>query len=174
MSIQWREEMAIDHGPIDQDHRTLIAIINEFCDTAPTAATVSRLQAILDKLSRYTAVHFRREEGLQTEAEYPYADAQHHEHMELIRRLATIREQLAKLTGAPDDSTGVSRADQPTATSTPNKPVGDIAAVHADVEAFVHDWLIDHIIRSDLRMKPYVAKMAQYAQQLKPLDQAII
>jgi hemerythrin len=174
MSIQWREEMAIDHGPIDQDHRTLIAIINEFCGTAPTVAALPGLQATLDKLSHYTAVHFRREEGLQAQAQYPHLDAHHQEHMELIRQLANIREQLAKLTAPADESTGVSRADPPIVKPGPKVRTSEIGVIHANVEAFVHDWLVDHIIRSDLRMKPYAAKMEQHARQLRPLDQTIV
>jgi hypothetical protein len=79
--------------------------------------------------------------------------------MTLIRQLATIREQLNQIT-------------TPQANPGRDLPVADVAAIHASVEAFVHDLLIDHMIRSDLRMKPYVAKMLQYARQLAPLDQS--
>lgn len=35
MTMQWWEEMAVDHGLIDHDHQVLIKIINEFCAVAP-------------------------------------------------------------------------------------------------------------------------------------------
>jgi hemerythrin len=174
MSIQWREEMTIDHGPIDQDHRTLIAIINEFCDTAATVAALPRLRATLDKLHHYTEVHFQREEALQARAQYPYLDAHHHEHLDLIRQLARIREQLAQLTAPTEDSTDGPRAETPTGSSEQKKRATDVAAIHANVVAFVHDWLIDHIIKSDLRMKPYAAKMAHHARQMAPLDPSAV
>jgi hemerythrin len=39
--------------------------------------------------------------------------------------------------------------------------------------AFLHHWLVDHIIKSDLRMKPYAARMAPHAATMKPLATAV-
>jgi hemerythrin len=173
VSIQWSEELAIDNGVIDQDHQTLIAILNAFLDAPPTDAPLWRSLTALDRLHQHALAHFSREEALQAQAQFPDLDAHHQEHLEMGRRLTDFREQLARFTGPQDDSVDGSPRRQPSAICEPNERAGDFAATCANVEVFVRDWLIDHVVKSDLRMKPYVAKMARYALQLSPLDQAV-
>lgn len=90
MSIQWRDEMAIDQGVIDHDHQALIAIINEFCEAKVERDELPRLERIIAKLEHYALAHFGREEALQRVVQYAYADAHHHEHGDLIRALGSM------------------------------------------------------------------------------------
>jgi hemerythrin len=174
MSIQWRDEMAIDNGLIDRDHQTLIAIINEFCDATPHTEELSKLQNILAKLEHYAERHFEREESLQRAAHYAYIDAHHREHRDLGNQLSAIRDQLTKLNppvGSPQNP-----GDQETPEAAPasaTEPIQTVAQVHAEIVNLLHHWLVDHIIRSDLRMKPYAAKMAEHAGTLQPLTRSV-
>jgi len=147
MAIAWRKEMAVDGGAIDDDHRTLIDIVNEFGATDFTVTGLELLHTILDELDEYTKIHFAREEQLQAAVLYPYRDAHHHEHQELIHRLASIRNML----GAA--SIGNSAARQ----------------VQVEMSALLHDWLVEHIIKSDLRMAPNAGAMANDASNLGPI-----
>lgn len=156
MPIQWREEMAIDHDLIDQDHQALIGIINRFSCSEASVAALPGLQAILNKLERYASAHFTREETLQRLAQYTYADAHRHEHLDLIRELGQMREELARLAASPE------------------KAAANVGAFHAHMADLLHHWLIDHVIKSDLRMKPYAAKMAPHARRMMPLAQSVI
>lgn len=140
MAIAWRKEMAVDGGAIDDDHRVLIDIINEFTAADVTETGVMLLHNVLDELSEYTKVHFAREEKLQAAVLYPYRDAHHHEHQELIRRLAGLHNMLG--TSSLDDQTQ--------------------QQVQMKVGALLHDWLVEHIIKSDLRMAPYAGAMAKH------------
>jgi hemerythrin len=171
MTIQWREEMTVDHGMIDHDHQTLIAIINAFCDATPSADALPELQAILDKLERYTAEHFGREEALQHKAQYAFLEAHHHEHLDLIRELTEIRRHLTVLVTPSGEP-----ADIPDTQAGQTRPglgakMDGVAAFHAEMAAFLRHWLVDHIIKSDLRMKPYAAKMAMHTSRLGGLGQ---
>ncbi len=94
MLIVWRDQMSVDGGLIDQDHRVLIGIINDFSATQPTPAAIPALQAILAKLDRYTQIHFEREEKLQRSIIYPFHDAHRRAHKDLIRQLSEVREEL--------------------------------------------------------------------------------
>lgn len=162
MTLQWREEMAIDHGVIDRDHQSLIAIINEFSAAQTDAAgALPAMTNILGKLEHYATIHFGREEALQREAQYAYLEAHHHEHGDLIKQLAAIRVELVALNAAAA-AASESCAPGPA----PTHALGRMAE-------FLNHWLVDHIIRSDLRMKPYAAKMASHARRLKPLMQTI-
>ena len=57
--IEWRVEMAVGVPSIDEDHKVLINIINEFecCQTLVCAEKTAK------KLFNYTKSHFKREEN---------------------------------------------------------------------------------------------------------------
>jgi hemerythrin len=146
MLIVWRDQMSVDGGLIDQDHRVLIGIINDFAATDATPAAVPALEGILAKLDRYTQIHFEREEKLQRAILYPYHEAHRRSHKDLIRQLSEVR---AELTAKP-------------VTTKPD----DLIAAHAKMGEFLHHWLVDHIIETDLRMKPYTAEIRAHAHKL--------
>ena len=143
MLIFWRDQMSVDGGLIDDDHRALIAIINEFAAAPVTPAGIPVLVRILGKLHRYTKTHFEREETLQKAVNYPFHDAHRHAHKDLIRQLSEVRAELKDKAAAYD-----------------------IAAMHSRLENFLHHWVIDHIIEADLRMKPYTKAMRAHASKL--------
>ena len=152
MLIVWREQMSVDGGLIDEDHRSLIGIINDFAAAEASVAGIPALADILSKLDHYTKTHFEREEGLQRAVDYPFRDAHRHAHKDLIRQLSDLRARLK-------------------AEFASKKPE-EIQAIHAGMADFLHHWLIDHIIETDLRMKPYTKDMRDHARKLsKRLDQ---
>lgn len=171
MSIIWRNEMSVDGGVIDHDHQTLIAIINEFCDAPHDAHTVENLRAILAKLQHYAELHFKREEALQNAAQYPFREAHQHEHHELICQLEKVRSELSALTGPSPEEVAetASGSGTPAAHTAPAQPEIFVGQVHAELAELLHHWLIDHVIKSDLRLKPYVAQMASHAKTLRPI-----
>jgi hemerythrin len=150
MPIKWREELSIDHGPIDQDHHTLIAIINTFETVMPGPDAVAKLADVLEKLEQYGSMHFEREEQLQRKVAFPFSKAHNQQHRLLMRSLASARAELASV------ASGKTLA---------------IFRVHMSV--FLHDWLLDHIIQNDLLMKPYVRAMAPHAALIDNLHAAV-
>ena len=87
MAIKWRDELTIDRGPIDQDHHTLIAIINRFETVQPGQGAAARLADILDSLEHYGATHFAREEKLQRQVAFPLAASHGEQHRHLMHCL---------------------------------------------------------------------------------------
>jgi hemerythrin len=146
MLIVWREQMSVDSGLIDEDHRSLIGIINEFAAAEAGPKAVPALARILTKLDHYTKTHFEREEGLQRAVDYPFRDAHRNAHKDLIRQLSELRARLKAEFAA--------------------KNADEIRAIHAGMADFLHHWLIDHIIETDLRMKPYTKDMRTHARKL--------
>jgi hemerythrin len=142
--------LTIDYGPIDQDHHTLIAIINKFEDVKPGPDAATGLAHVIGELARYGAAHFAREEKLQRLVAFPLASEHSERHRHLMRSLIDARAELAKAASAPE-----------------------LAAFRDRMCGFLHDWLINHIIKTDLLMKPYVKAMAPYAEQLGNLHAAV-
>ena len=135
MLILWRATMSVDGGQIDRDHQVLIAIINEFSDIAVTHVAADRLQRTLLSLDSYAKRHFSREEELQRTIGFPHCDSHHREHLLLVDRLTRFRSEL--------DGT----------------KIADLGAAHERMTGFLHHWLIDHVIKSDLRMRPFAARL---------------
>lgn len=134
MPIQWRNELSIDKGFIDRDHRHLIDIVNRFEREIEAADGKTTLLHTLSDLKLYVREHFRREEAFQDDVCYPNRAAHATEHHELECRLDTV---IAHFKAAVER--GVYRP------------------VAREVAGLLRDWLVDHIIKSDLKLKEHIA-----------------
>ena len=148
MTINWRKEMAVDESVIDEDHKLLIEIVNTFEAAIDRKLAPETVDQGLKLLKHYTVEHFRREEELQRSVQYPFYDAHAREHRDVIKKLDGI---IAHRRSA------ASRAD--------------IVDVAREILALLKDWLVNHIIQSDLRMRPYVAQMKAHHQAMRSLRQ---
>lgn len=145
MPIQWRDALSVGHPQIDQDHKHLIGLINDF-ETAISGEIEHRKVArILLGLFNYTQEHFAREERLQLEIRYPFHDGHRHAHRDLVRSLGDILDTYSK---EPD----IAQRD----------------AIVRRMVVFLRQWLVDHIIENDLRMKPYIAKWIEQRKYRSP------
>lgn len=138
--IKWRKKMSIDDGGvIDQDHKHLLEIINRFEEVASNGLDKDEATEVLYALKFYTQTHFSREEQLQHLISFPYADAHHQEHADLIKKLETAIEHLK--------SSDTNQQDR----------------VHREIVEMLNDWLMNHTLKSDLKMRMYVEVMKAHA-----------
>jgi hemerythrin len=144
--IHWRQGMSVDQGPIDEDHRHLIDLINRFTDHVPgSPSPLAEALDVLHALEFYADAHFAREEQLQRLVAFPESAAHQEEH----RRLRATLEQILARAKSP-------RTAEP-------------AAIVQDLGQLLKRWLMDHIIKHDLQMKPYAHLMKRYAAGLPEL-----
>lgn len=149
MHIAWRPQMSVDNGVIDDDHRQIIAIINEFLDIEEKSASAQECLQVLGKLDHYTKVHFKREVALQKSIGFRYIESHMGQHRDLLKRLDELRARTEANT-APEN----------------------VVDIHRGVAEILRSWFIDHIIRSDLNMRPYAAALRKGAAGLEPLSNA--
>jgi len=133
MTIQWRDNMSVDGGLIDADHKHLIEIINKFESFTKGGLGVEEAMEILYALKFYASTHFKREERLQLLADFPHAEAHQQEHEELLKQLNHVVEEFRNLA--------------------PNADHQEYAKETAEL---LRHWLIDHVLNRDLLMKDYV------------------
>jgi len=69
--ISWRPELEVGVKQIDEQHKQLVAMLNQLTDLAEQGKDDGRLQAILLRLVRYTETHFAMEAGLMQAHRYP-------------------------------------------------------------------------------------------------------
>lgn len=136
MPIVWREQMSIGNHMIDMDHRLLICKINtiELALLAPGEEMVN-LSMALDDLLEYTEVHFKREEKLQMAMSYPKYDDHKFQHQQLVNRLKEIKEQILGINGP-----------------------SQLSEKAPKLTKLLRDWLMDHVLTEDMKLKPYCAK----------------
>ena len=125
----WSQEMSVGVVVLDEDHKKLIAMINELHEAMLHGRSKEVFADILCRLSAYTVEHFTREEGFLSETGYPSLDLHHRVHEKLKADVAAIRRKFDK---------------------------GVDAALQIDTLQFLQDWLQNHILQTDKR---YVAHL---------------
>ncbi|MGE5516265.1 MAG: bacteriohemerythrin [Bacteroidota bacterium] len=132
MAIVWRDAMSVGQPALDGDHQMLFAIINEF-EASPD---FDRAEQAARKLYKYTQEHFRREESMQQMMRYPEAEAHRQEHAHILDSLTEV----VKSHFLQKDGT-------------------DQAAAIARLSELMRRWIVDHVMTTDRKMKPYLGRL---------------
>lgn len=155
--IKWRAELSVDQGIIDADHRYVIATINRFRERVGSFKTSDDALETLKDVRFYVEKHFTREETLLRMSRYPYLHALQQQHSYLIKTLDNVIAEIKPATGF----------GQKWQTK---RGGNDINTAGEQLGQFIGDWFIDHVIKTDVRMKPYVAKMKDHAAKMEKLE----
>ena len=132
MPIAWNEEMKVGNREIDSDHRELISIINEFEASAAKAegqVDERQMRIILGRLQAYTQDHFAREEYLQATTNFDGYEENKRQHTALRKTLADFIDQYDA------------------------GKLGDLKSATGQMIEFLNHWLVDHILKIDLKMR---------------------
>ncbi|RRN79123.1 bacteriohemerythrin [Pseudoxanthomonas sp. SGD-10] len=87
-TITWQDELDTGIDVIDQQHRRILAMINQLSERTP-----QRAGEVLADLVDYAQSHFAFEEELMEAAGYPLADAHRRVHELFARRVARYQER---------------------------------------------------------------------------------
>lgn len=151
MAIVWRDQMSVDRGIVDNDHKCLISLVNDVQVIRHGPNLPKQVAEILERVDIYARTHFDREEQLQSAVGFPGAEAHHQHHVDLTDALVAMR--------ADWNIIRVPKA---------------MMTFHRRLCDFLYHWLIDHILKEDLMMRPFVAEMRQHAKGFQTLDQAVV
>ncbi len=132
MGLQWREQLSVGNELIDGDHKHLIDLVNQAEESLKTKKPEG-IKTVLGGLASYAKFHFAREELVSQAAGYPDVEKMHASHEALVAELTKLTEEMG-----PEMS--------------------DAGAQH--LVTFVRDWLINHVIKEDLLMKPFLTKFS--------------
>jgi hemerythrin len=132
MPITWREQMSVGIEEVDNDHRRLIDIINDFEASAQRGAGQvpdDNMRTTLRRLQQYARDHFAREEKMQGKAQYAGMAENRIQHVLLLDSLNDF------IVNFSEGKLG------------PGKVATD------KMTEFLRRWLVDHILKVDLKMK---------------------
>lgn len=119
--FEWGDDMIIDHGSIDQDHRKLVDLVNELHTATSEGRGQTVVAKIMSELIFYTQDHLTREEHQMALVGFPGLAEHKQSH---ARFMVSMHELLEKQAG------------------------GSIT-VASQLSSLLRDWLSIHIRRSD-------------------------
>lgn len=130
MGLLWRDQFSVGNDLIDMDHKHLIEIINKAEENLKTNNR-NEFNALLEDLSRYSKTHFEREELVAKAVSYPGSPELHASHALLAATLEQFKKDVDMQWNEE---------------------------TKARFGTFLRDWLIKHVIKEDLLMKPWLTK----------------
>ncbi len=113
---------------IDAQHKTLVGMINDLADALNKGTNREFTGNILRKLIEYTESHFKIEEAMMREHEYPDYPSHVAGHRKLIKRVMTFEDMFKK--GIPN--------------------------IGPEILSFLQDWLFNHILKTDMAYVPCI------------------
>lgn len=90
--LHWSSDLETGLESIDGQHRHIVGLINQL-NRALVAHELNQLNLILDELIDYKLFHFKFEEALLLQADYPFSQAHKKEHELLIRQSRVIQQR---------------------------------------------------------------------------------
>ncbi len=127
--IVWSDENMVGIPIIDEQHRGIISTINSLYYFIQTGHGSEIIKPTLIMLEQYVAVHFKTEEALMAEAEYPALD----EHIGLHEDLVEKTRRIAADVNRSKDTDMVLK--------------------------FLKEWWLGHINREDKKYAPSLKKL---------------
>jgi hemerythrin len=164
MTLVWREQMSVHNSLIDEEHKYLIDQINSLEVAINTHDNHDLLLEILNHLVDYTKTHFEHEELIQQKINYPEISQHKEEHQKLIKELSGIKARLDEIllsdelveTPLEEGDVTDDEINDLLSDDVPDEPL-----TKKELEPLVglmRHWLVDHIIGSDLKLKPLLLK----------------
>lgn len=92
--MEWSERYSVGVAVFDDEHKKLVAILNELHDCVSAGIDKLALQRISDKLVDHTLMHFRHEETYFDDWGYPDADKHIAVHAKLRQQVFDYRKQI--------------------------------------------------------------------------------
>ena len=117
----WADDMVIDNGPIDQDHKMLVEQVNQLHTATDAGRGQEVVGRLLGELISSTVEHIRREEQVMAQIGYPRLQEHQASHVQFVDDLHALQRKFA---------------------------AGGIT-VAAQLSSLLRDWLSVHIRRYD-------------------------
>ncbi|MBF0110288.1 MAG: bacteriohemerythrin [Magnetococcales bacterium] len=130
----WTQELVTTIQFVDEDHKKLVEMVNDLHRAMKEEEGSNKVGAIIDGLVDYAKTHFTREMDMLRKYDYPEVEGHSGKHDRLVARLKELSEKYHQ---------------------------GEFTVV-MDLLALAKDWLVEHILRTDMR---YVDHVKQRGQQ---------
>ncbi|GAB1393930.1 hypothetical protein MASR1M60_20940 [Rhodocyclaceae bacterium] len=131
MPLTWTDTLATGIRQIDLQHQELIELINALEAAHACGQRHAALEEVLPRLSAYVLFHFATEEAMMPRTMGEHAERHRRQHQAFTDRVETLRQ-------APAESIDL-----------------------AELIAYLKQWLIDHIMKTDRELARLIAVNAR-------------
>ncbi|MBL4899005.1 MAG: hemerythrin family protein [Colwellia sp.] len=128
-NIQWTPEYSVGNKEMDEQHKTLFIMINEFFHQEDRKAVIK----LFNSLTTYVDIHFKAEENLLRQINYPKTAEHIKKHDQLKDKFHLLEQKL--------DSYNMD--------------------LHHKISTFLYNWLTSHILKSDMDYKSYAISIEE-------------
>jgi hemerythrin len=90
---KWDDSYKTGYAPVDLQHQELFRLINDLQVAILAKRDREILSATLEKLAKYTLHHFRTEEALMANVNYPQQTGHRRKHVLLAKEVEKLREE---------------------------------------------------------------------------------
>ncbi len=130
--LEWNENLSVGVPSVDEQHKTLLGMLNELYDAMQAERGQAVLGKVLNELAGYTVYHFQYEESLFAQTSYAGAPEHKKEHDDLTKLVQEVRRKYE---------------------------AGATPALSTEVLNFLRQWLFVHITSSDRKFGPHLNSM---------------
>ena len=135
--FEWADDMVIDGGPIDADHRLLVDLVNELHTATKEGQGRAVVESILHRVIESTQEHLRNEENLMAQMGFPDLDNHKIGHNHFMNQLWDLEKKMQ---------------------------AGSIT-VASQLSSVLRDWLSLHIRRNDKELLRFQRRKARDQQR---------
>lgn len=139
MFIQWKNIYNVGVDIVDEQHKRLVAIINELQEAQQNGMAAAIMEEIYNRLVDYTVYHFSTEEQLFKDNNYPGADVHNNEHEEFVNKVHYLKYQSNE---------------------------GNLLITLKTLD-FLKDWLINHVLGDDQEFGAFMKDLELSKEELK-------
>ena len=125
----WEERYSVGVPQLDEEHKTILALINTIALNQDQPGWQATLEGILNQLTNYAIGHCDREEAMLKEVGYPDLQAQQKEHLAFRQRLAVFTMDM----GDPEQQRRILNM----------------------LLSFLKEWWLEHILVSDMKYRSF-------------------
>ncbi len=125
--VQWSERFSVGSKIIDEQHKHLVDLLNQFFNLFIEKQSENKIEKILDELKEYARIHFKTEEDLFEKHHFPDTIEHKEEHNKFAEKITdfTIKYQEHK------------------------------ESISQELLTFLSNWLVHHILISDKKYKVF-------------------
>jgi hemerythrin-like metal-binding protein len=128
--FNWTDDLSVNIPSIDDQHKKLINMINDFYDSFKSGQSSEKLMELVAGLKEYTSYHFSTEEELLTKHGYPDYDTHKEQHISFVEKVNDVQQRIES-----------------------GKMV-----VSVEVTNFLKDWLENHIKKTDREYSSFLVE----------------
>ena len=96
VEVAWSDDLCVGIQQVDDEHRMLVQVLNQLGEAMRSGKGTKVMSEILAQLIQYTQEHFKSEEKLMVESEYPKTKLHQAQHRQLVEKVVKFQQKFEK------------------------------------------------------------------------------